>query len=331
MSAGRIAGEIRSTYQVSSMAPASSRNNFIGIASLCAGSLVFSAQDTVIKQISGDHAVTLAIVLRSVVSFPILVLMLVLAGGLAQLNTPKWPLLVQRGAILLCAYTTYFMAFPALPLAEAVALYFMVPVFVTMMSGPLLGEHVGCQAWIAVIMGLAGVFIILRPGSGLFEPAALLSLVSAATYSYAMIIARKHGANTSSTVMAFYANVVYGLVAMGFATAVTLFDVPPPGHPSLDFLVRQWFVPSWRDMGLMGVCGVIAAFGSVFLVHAYRVGTAAVVAPFEYTGMIWAVVFGYLIFGEVPRVTTFIGMGLIALAGIVALRAGTAEPNQHSQ
>ncbi len=313
------------------MFPASSRNNLIGIVSLCAGALVFSAQDTVIKFISGDHAVTLAIVLRAVVSFPILVAMLYWGGGLVQLNTPKWPLLVVRGAILLCAYTTYFMAFPALPLAEAVALYFMVPVFVTLMSGPLLGEHVGWKAWAAVALGLAGVFIILRPGTGLFEPAALLSLVSAATYSYAMILARKHGANVSSTVMAFYGNVVYWLLAMGFATAVTLFDVQPPGHPSLDFLVRQWAVPSWRDMGLMGLCGIIAAFGAVFLVHAYRIGTAAIVAPFEYTGMIWAVVFGFLIFGEVPRLSTFAGMALIALAGIVALQAGTKDPSQHSQ
>jgi drug/metabolite transporter (DMT)-like permease len=313
------------------MSTTASRNNLIGIASLCAGAFVFSAQDTVIKQISGDHAVTLAIVLRAIVSFPILVLMLAIAGGIAQLNTPKWPLLVVRGAVLLCAYTTYFMSFPALPLAEAVALYFMVPVFVTLMSGPMLGEQVGWKAWLAVTLGLAGVFTILRPGSGLFEPAALLSLVSAATYSYAMIIARKHGANTSSTVMAFYANVVYGLVAMAFAALVTLFDLQPPGHPSLDFLVRHWAVPSWRDMGLMGLCGIIAAFGSVFLVHAYRVGKAAVVAPFEYTGMVWAVIFGFAFFSEVPRLTTFIGMALIAAAGIVALQAGTRDSSPHAQ
>jgi drug/metabolite transporter (DMT)-like permease len=305
------------------MAPASHRNNLIGIASLCAGALVFSLQDSAIKLISGDHSVTLAIVLRAIVSFPILVVMLAWTGGIAQLNTPKWRVLVLRGAILLCAYTSYFMAFPALPLAEAIALYFMVPVFVTVMSGPILGERVGLMAWLAVIVGLVGVFVILRPGTGLFEPAALLTLISAATYSYAMILARQHGGNVSSTVMAFYANAVYWLLAMSFATLVMVFDVKPPGHPSLDFLVRHWAVPGLRDMGLMAMCGVIAAFGSVFLVHAYRVGTASVVAPFEYTGMIWAVVFGFLFFGEVPQFTTLIGMGLIMLAGLVALRGGT--------
>ena len=303
----------------------SSRNNLIGIVSLCAGALVFSVQDAVIKLISGDHAVTLAIVLRAIVSFPILIVMLAFAGGIAQLNTPKWPLLVVRGAILLCAYTSYFMAFPALPLAEAIALYFMVPIFVTLMSGPFLGEPVGWKAWVAVIVGLVGVFVILEPGSGLFEPAALLTLISAATYSYAMILARQYGSDVPSTVMAFYGNAVYWLVAMAFATAVTLFDVQPPGHPSLDFLVRQWAVPSTRDMALMALCGVIAAFGSVFLVHAYRIGTAAIVAPFEYTGMIWAVVFGYYMFSEIPKWNTFLGMLLIAAAGIIALNAGARK------
>ena len=151
-----------------------SRNNLIGIASLCAGSLVFSLQDTVIKSISGDHSVTLAIVIRAIVSFPIIVAMVALAGGIRQLDTPHWPILCIRGAILLCAYTTYFLAFPALPLAEAIALYFVVPLLVTVMSGPLLGEHVSLKAWGAVFLGLIGVGVILQPGRAIFKVRNLL-------------------------------------------------------------------------------------------------------------------------------------------------------------
>jgi drug/metabolite transporter (DMT)-like permease len=154
------------------MFPLASRNNLIGIASLSVGALVFSLQDSVIKSISGDHAVTLAIVLRAFVSFPIIVAMVAWSGGIKGLDTPRWPVLVLRGAVLLCAYTTYFMAFPALPLAEAIALYFMVPLLVTLMAGPILGERITLLSWAAVAVGLAGVFVILRPGSGLFEPAA---------------------------------------------------------------------------------------------------------------------------------------------------------------
>ncbi len=305
------------------------RNNLLGIASLCTGALVFSLQDSVIKSISGDHAVTLAIMLRAIVSFPIIVAMVALSGGIRQLDTPHWPVLVLRGAILLCAYTTYFMAFPALPLAEAIALYFMVPLIITVMSGPLLGEHVSAKAWGAVVLGLIGVGVILQPGRALFEPAALLSLVSAITYAYAMILARKHGGEVPATVMTFYQNAVYLLGALLIAVVVYALGLKPPGHPSLDFLVRSWDVPPVKDMALMGVCGVIAAFGSTLLSQAYRMGQANIVTPFEYTGMIWAVVFGFLFFGEVPKWTTLAGMALIALAGVLALNAGATIKKPH--
>jgi drug/metabolite transporter (DMT)-like permease len=301
------------------------RDNLIGIASLCLGALVFSMQDSVIKSLSGEYAVTLAIVLRAVVAMPILVVMVIAAGGITQLETPHWRVLVLRGLVLLCAYTSYFMAFPALPLAEAIALYFMVPLIVTAMSGPLLGDHVAPAAWGAVALGLVGVFVILRPGTGLFNPAALLSLISAGTYAYAMILARKHGANVPASVMSFYQNAAYLVAALTFAVVVMALKVQPPGHPSLDFLLREWTVPSPKDMGLMGLCGIIAAVGATLLAHAYRVGKSSIVTPFEYTGMVWGSLFGFLFFGEVPRFTTFLGMGLIALAGILALRAGASS------
>ncbi len=307
-----------------------SRNNLIGIASLCAGSLVFSLQDSVIKSISGDHSVTLAIVIRAIVSFPIIVIMVALAGGIRQLDTPHWPILCIRGAILLCAYTTYFMAFPALPLAEAIALYFVVPLVVTVMSGPLLGEHVSLKAWGAVVLGLIGVAVILRPGRAIFEPAALLSLVSAITYAYSMILARKLGHAVPATVMTFYQNAVYLVGALLIAVVISVLGIEPPGHPSLDFLVRAWAVPNLRDLSLMSLCGVIAAVGATLLAQAYRTGQANIVTPFEYTGMIWAVVFGFAFFGEVPKLSTLFGMALIAVAGVLALNAGSPQREGHT-
>ncbi len=295
-------------------------NNLKGIIALCSGVALFAAQDTIIKALSGDYAVTLAIVLRSFVSFPVLVALIVYSGGLRQLETPQWPILCLRGAIMMCAYITYFIAFPALPLAEAIALFFMVPVFITLMAGPMLGEKITLKAWCAVVVGLVGVALILRPGAGLFNPAALLSLVAAAAYAFAMILARKHGGTVPASVMAFYQNAVYLVSALAIAIVLAVLDIQPPGHPSLDFLVRNWSVPTFRDMGLMGLCGVIAAFGMTLLTQAYRVGQANVVTPFEYTGMIWGVFWGFALFHETPRWTTLLGMALIALAGVIALR-----------
>jgi drug/metabolite transporter (DMT)-like permease len=308
------------------MATQQTTNNVKGIVALCAGIALFAMQDTIIKALSGDYAVTLAIVIRAFVSFPVLIALVVQQGGLRQLETPHWPVLCLRGGILLTAYITYFMAFPALPLAEAIALFFMVPVFVTLMAGPMLGERITVMAWAAVVVGLIGVALILRPGIGIFNPAALLSLVAAAAYALAMILARKHGAEVPAAVMGFYQNAVYLVAALAVATVFMALHVQPPGHPSIDFLVRDWNVPTFRDMGLMGLCGIIAAFGMTLLTQAYRVGEANVVTPFEYTGMIWGVVWGFALFHETPRLTTLLGMALIAVAGVFALRGqGTAK------
>ena len=300
-------------------------NNIKGIAALCLGSLVFSLQDSAIKSISGAEAVTLAIVFRAFVSLPILAVMISAQGGLGQLRDKQWRLLILRGAILLVSYTSYFMAFPALPLAEAIALYFMVPLIVTLLASPMLGEHVGWKSWAAVSLGLVGVFVILQPGTALFNPAALLSLISAFAYATAQLLARKYGSGSKAVVMAFYQNAFYLVGASAIAALVAALGLKPPGHPSLDFLFRSWAIPNLHDAMLMGVCGIIAAFGSTLLSQAYRIGEANVVTPFEYTGMIWAGTFGFLFFGEIPKVTTFMGMSLIALAGILALRAATSR------
>lgn len=307
----------------------SHRHNLLGIACLCLGALVFSAQDSVVKAISGGHAVTLAIFLRTVVAFPIIAGMVAFSGGLHQLDSPHQKFLITRGILLLFSYTLYFMALAALPLAQAVALFFLAPVIVTVLSGPILGERVSALAWAAVVLGLIGIVFILRldtliwgEGDSLFKPEALLSLVSAITYGLAMILTRKYRAHTPATVMTFYQNAVYLIGALALLLVLTIFDLPQSEHPSLAFLLRGWAVPSWQDMGLMALCGVIAAIGSTLLTQAYRLGEANIVTPFEYTGMIWASTFGFLIFQEVPSWNIFVGMALIAGAGVLALRAG---------
>ncbi len=298
------------------------KNNFIGIASLVAGIFVFSVQDTIIKQVSGNHSVTLAIFLRSIVSFPILIAMVHYESGIRSIFSPMAPMMILRGLMMLTAYLAYYIAFPALPLAEAIALFFMAPLFVTIGSGPLLGERVSPLAWVAVALGLVGVFVILRPGSALFEPAALLSLFSAACYALGMLLSRKHGAQVSATVQSFYQNVTYIVGSLAIAGAFLIFVPAEQTHPSLAFLTRAWALPNAWDLILMLACGIIAALAVVLLTHGYRMGEASIVTPFEYTGMIWASFWGFMIFEEVPKLTTFTGMALIAAAGVLALKAG---------
>lgn len=311
----------RSSLMVQPMSAFIRNRNLLGVASLCLGALIFSLQDAIIKSISGDHAVTLAIVLRCLVALPLLTIMVQMEAGLHRLSSRNIGIMLLRGGMLLVAYTSYFLALPALPLAEAIALYFTVPIIVTLLSGPLLGERVGFRSWVAVGAGFVGILIILQPGSALFEPAALLSLVSATTYALAMLIARRIGVAEPAAVMAFHQNAVYLTGAGLAAIAFNAFDVTSLGHPSLDFLVRPWAMPGTIDLVMMGLCGVIAAAGMWLLTNAYRMADASLVTVFEYTGMIWAPLWGFLFFAEVPRWTTVLGTVIIIIAGVFAVRA----------
>lgn len=300
--------------------------NLAGILALCLGVLVFSAQDAILKSVSHNYAVSEAIAIRCTVALPILLAMVHAEAGIKRLISPNFGAMALRGVIMLVAYTAYFMSLPALPLAEAIALFFCAPVLVTIMSGPLLGETIRAGTWVAVIAGFIGVFIIVQPGSALFEPAALLSLISAATYAFSMILARKLGVAEPATVMSFYQNAVYLAGAFLMAGAFAALGIHDAGHPSLDFLVRSWIIPSFSDFWLMAACGVIAALGMSLLTHAYRSAQANIVTVFEYTGMIWTPLWGFLFFDEIPKWTTVAGTILIVAAGILAMRSAAVPP-----
>ena len=305
--------------------------NLLGILSLTFGVMLFSTQDAIIKAISHDHAVTLAMAVRCVVALPLLFLLVHFECGIAKLRSPLFWALVMRGCILLVAYTTYYMGLPALPLAEAIALFFAAPIIVTILSIPMLGEKVSGLSWAAIALGFIGVLVILQPGTALFNPAALFSLASAATYALAMIIARKLGVTESATVMAFYQNAVYLLGALIIAAAFAVMGIDQLGHPSLDFLVRPWAWPNNYDLFLMGICGVIAAVAMSLLTQAYRMADANLVTVFEYTGMIWAPLWGFLFFNEIPRWTTLTGLGLILIAGLISVRLANLQTSQPDQ
>jgi drug/metabolite transporter (DMT)-like permease len=300
--------------------------NILGIVALIFGVMIFSVQDAIIKSISHDYAVTFAMVARCIVSLPLLLILVHYECGLAKLKSQRFWALVVRGLILLVAYTTYYMALPALPLAEAIALFFAAPIIVTVLSVPMLGEKVSLQSWAAIGLGFIGVLIILQPGTALFDPAALFSLASAATYALSMIIARKLGVSEPATVMAFYQNVTYLLGALLIAALLAGLGIEHSVHPSLDFLVRPWTWPKPFDLMLMAICGVIAAIAMSLLTQAYRMADANLVTVFEYTGMIWSPLWGFLFFKEVPRWTTLVGLGLIMVAGVISVRLAARQP-----
>jgi drug/metabolite transporter (DMT)-like permease len=313
--------------------PTMSHPSTRGILYLCLGVFVFSLQDAVIKQVSGAYPLTQVVAIRSLVAIPLLLALVHLEAGWRAIASPQFLVLTARAVIMFGSYTAYYLAFPALPLADAVALYFTVPLFVTMLAAPMLGERSSLRVWSAVAIGFAGVLVMLRPGSGLFEPAALLSLLAASLYALAMLMARRMGGAETASVMAFYQNWVFLAGACAIALLVALagpFAGANSGavgqaaaaiHPSLNFLLRPWVWPTLADGLLIASCGPIAAAGIFLLTSAYRISRANLVTSFEYTGVLWAPLWGFLFFAEVPRLTTWLGALLIVGAGLLALRA----------
>ena len=300
-----------------------------GILCLCAGIALFSIQDVIIKLMSGEYPISEAMTIRSLTALPLLTGLVYLNGGLATLRSPHMTQLITRGVLNLIAYTGYYLGLAALPMASCVALFFTAPLFIVALSVPVLGERVGYRRWTAVIVGFLGVILMMRPGSDLFDWAALLPAGAASAYAFAQIIARRLGEREGAAVMTFYSNALFLSGGLLLAVLFGPGEYGGVGHKSLDFLLRGWAVPTSVDLLSMALCGVIAAAALPLLTQAYRIAQANVVAPFEYTAMIWGVLYGWLVFDQLPQSWTWMGIALIGGAGIFVLSRERRSPSTH--
>lgn len=288
----------------------------LGILYLLAGVAVFSVQDLILKLLSGAYPLYQAMLVRGAVSLPILLLFAHFDGGVARLFTPGLRQMIGRGLVMFVAYFSFYIGLAGLPLPTTVALYFSAPLFITLLSVLLLRERVSVPAWLAVAAGFGGVLVMLRPGSDLFEWAALLPVLSGLAYGLAMIGARSMALRETAAALAFWGNAVF----LGLAALLTLalhsgaFAVET--HPSLGFLTRGWIIPDRWDLFLMMACGVIAAAGLWLLTQAYRVAAASIVAPFEYSGLIWSVIWGWTFWRDWPDALGWLGIAVITGSGL---------------
>jgi drug/metabolite transporter (DMT)-like permease len=292
-----------------------------GVLFLCAGATIFTVQDVIIKAISGDYPVTQILATRSLVAFVPLFILLHLDGGLRGVSGRRSGRLLLRAALLFASYTTYYLAIAAIPLAEAVSLFYTAPLFIVALSGPLLRERVGLRRWLAVLVGFLGAVVMCRPGADVIDPAALLSLLSAPLYGLAQVMARELGPTYRASVMALAQNAMNLVAAAAIGLVAGDGAYAGDAHPSLAFLLRAWTMPTTGDLLLMAATGLIAAVAIWFLTQAYRIAEANLIAPFEYSSIISVVLLAYLIWGEVPQPLTVAGGLLIVAAGIYVLRA----------
>lgn len=283
--------------------------------------MLFNVVDVIIKLVSSGYPLYEFALIRASATLPLLWLYLARAGGAAALRVQhrELGLIMLRGLLLFAGSMFFGLSLAAMIIADVVAIYFVMPLIVAAAAGPILGERVPLYRWGAMGLGFLGALVIVRPGSGVFEPAALLALAAAGIEGLAQLIARLV-ATVRTSAIAFYQGVVFLLGSLAFTLVFASGALASDFHPSLAFLTRGWVSPTTSDFLVMVSAAPVTAAAMSLYVHGYKVAPASFVTSFEYTGILWAALFGFLFFADVPIWTTWSGAALVIAAGLYMLR-----------
>ena len=260
----------------------------------------FSTSDATIKLASARFSV-----FEIAFTLPLAALLPVMAlargqGGLRALLPTRWPLVLARGALSSACALVCWKAFALLPLADSYAILFASPMLVTALSVPLLGESVGWRRWGATVVGFAGVLLMIRPGFAAVGTGHLLAVLGALLGAVSFCILRRIGrSERSAPIMA----VLFACLALETAPLA----------------LRDLVVPTAPELALLVLAGLLQGAGQAALVLATRDAPAAIVAPFQYSQMLWAVLFGALLFGDRPDPMLFLGLTVVAGSGLYTL------------
>jgi drug/metabolite transporter (DMT)-like permease len=272
-----------------------------GIALMCGAVACFAMLDTTAKYLN-LYMSTLQVVWARYTGafvFPFIVSNPWTRPGLTRTTRPVLQLV--RSMLLLGSTLGNFAALRYLQLDEAIALVFSTPFFVAALSGPMLGEWVRWRRWAAIAVGFVGVLVVVRPGPGTFQPAALLSLSAALCYALYSITTRSLARTDPNDTTLFYSNIVGALALL----PVVPFVWATPADPLV--------------IALMVATGAIGSFGHYLLIAAHRLAPAAVLSPFIYTEIVLVTVSGFLVFGDVPNRFTLTGAGIVVASGLYLL------------
>lgn len=256
----------------------------------------FSCSDATAKYLS-QSVPSIEIGWMRYLGFSLLVLPLALRNGGAALRTARPGLQALRGLGMLGSALFFIMAVRYLPMAEAAATSYVSPVFVTILSILVLGERIGPRRWAAVLAGLAGVLIVMRPGGEAFQAAAIFPILSAMSWACGIIVTRRMtGLESPATTLVWSA-----FTGLAVLSLLLPFDA---------------VLPAWPEIGWGLFIALVSTIAQWLLVIAYRYGDASVLASYSYIQLIWSAGLGYLVFGAVPDVWTFAGSGIIIASGL---------------
>ena len=281
--------------------PAARRSDSLrGIALMTLGMFLFSGVDTMGKFLTESlHPVQIVWFRQSGLLLGVLIL--IAMQGRSVLRTVHLKLQIGRGVLAACSATLFIVGVAHVPLADAVAITFVAPFMVTVMGALILREPVGARRWAAVVIGFIGTLIVIRPGMGVIHPAAGLLIIAASAFALRQVLSRVlAGGDRTRTTVAYTAIVSWVLLSL-----------------PLPFV---WQTPvSGLEIGLLIAIAVFAAFGEVLVIMALDAAQAVVVAPVQYSLLIWGTLYGFLVFGDLPDLWTGIGAVVIVASGLYTL------------
>ena len=277
------------------------------------------------KFLSDSYSLYQLVFIRSTGGLFLCLIILRFEGSWRLLKIDKKFLVFARCSLMVIANLFYFTALVVLPLADAAALFFVAPIFISILSSILLKETVGTRRITAIIVGLAGIIIVMRPLNGMTNNTHfliyLLPVAAAFCYASAQVMARKLGATTGASVMAFYLHLIFILVSIVFGAIIGDGKyVNLSNNPSLVFLFRPWEWPLISDWPLLIFLGALSGVVAYCVTKAYVLAEASFVAPFEYIAVPLATLWGWLIFGYLPDFWTTLGILVVIFSGLYIYR-----------
>ena len=273
---------------------------------LLAALFLFAGMDTVTKFLTAHYEVPLVVAMRYLLHTLLMVILLAPRQGRRLVQTQRTGLVLVRAASLAIASLCVGLALQRMPVAETTSIVFLAPLMVVLLARPVLGERIGPLGWLAAVTGFVGVLLIVRPGSGLDPTGVVFALgVAGATVIY-FLLSRLLARTEQTLSLLFYAALV-GAVVFGL-------DLPWSwGGPA----------PGALEVALFLAMGSAAGLGHFLLTAAYRHAPASLLAPMNYLQLLWAALLGWLVFGHVPDHLSLLGMGVVAISGVlIALKSG---------
>ncbi|NVO24448.1 DMT family transporter [Donghicola mangrovi] len=287
--------------------PLPAQSNIKGAVFALMGFAFYALHDVLVKVLGAHHHPFQIVFFSVLLSFPFLTVVLIQRKEPASLRAVKPAWTYARTVAVVFTGVCAFYAFSVLPLAQVYAMIFATPLLITILSIPVLGENVGPRRWAAVVVGLIGVIVVLRPGSSEITLGHLAALGSAVGGSFVAIIVRRIGSEESSMVLLLYP-LIANVLLMGAL-------IPLEYRP-----MELW------ELGTVAAVALLSLLGMTFMIRAYKTGEAGIVAPMQYSQMLWAIFYGYMFFNEYLDVYTMVGAGIIIASGVyIVVREGSKK------